>query len=124
MHYVSLCGGGVTTRLILADVSGHGASVADLAQSLRNLMRRNINHKNQTKLVQKLNRQFAELATLSRFATAVVATYLTKGDKLTICNAGHPPGPLCGFEPSLENGSTLTPWERGQEQHHEPSARN
>jgi len=90
VHYVSLCGGGMTTRIILADVSGHGASVAELAQSLRNLMRRNINRKSQAKLVEKLNRQFAELGKNYRFATAVVATYLTRGDKLTICNAGHP----------------------------------
>jgi hypothetical protein len=26
VYYVSLCGGGVITRFILADVSGHGAS--------------------------------------------------------------------------------------------------
>jgi sigma-B regulation protein RsbU (phosphoserine phosphatase) len=90
VHYVSLCGGGMITRFILADVSGHGASVAELAKSLRALMRKNINRKDQARLVQALNREFAELAKLSRFATAVVATYLTKGDTLTVCNAGHP----------------------------------
>ncbi len=90
VHYVSLCGGGMITRFILADVSGHGASVAELAKSLRALMRRNINRKDQTRLVESLNREFSELAKLSRFATAVVATYLTRGDTLTVCNAGHP----------------------------------
>ncbi len=90
VHYVSLCGGGMITRLILADVSGHGASVADVAHSLRDLMRRNINRKSQSRLVRELNRQFAELARLRCFATAVVATYLTNRDQLTICNAGHP----------------------------------
>jgi serine phosphatase RsbU (regulator of sigma subunit) len=90
VHYVSLCGGGMITRFILADVSGHGASVAELANSLRVLMRKNINRKDQTQLVQALNREFSDLAKLSRFATAVVGTYLTKGDILTLCNAGHP----------------------------------
>ena len=90
VHYVSLCGGGVITRLILADVSGHGASVADMARSLRDLMRRNINRKSQARLVKELTRQFTDLAKLRRFATALVATYLTTGDKLTVCNAGHP----------------------------------
>jgi serine phosphatase RsbU (regulator of sigma subunit) len=90
VHYVSLCGGGIITRFILADVSGHGASVADMARSLRDLMRRNINRKNQASLVKELNRQFTALAERRRFATALVATYLTKGDKLTVCNAGHP----------------------------------
>jgi serine phosphatase RsbU (regulator of sigma subunit) len=90
VHYVSLCGGGMITRFILADVSGHGASVAELAKSLRSLIRRNINRKDQIRLVQALNHEFSELAKLSRFATAVVATYLTKGDRLVVCNAGHP----------------------------------
>jgi serine phosphatase RsbU (regulator of sigma subunit) len=90
VHYVSLCGGGVITRFVLADVAGHGASAAELARDLRDLMRRNINRKSQDRFVKQLNRQFGELARVGRFATAVVATYLTKGDSLTICNAGHP----------------------------------
>ncbi len=90
VHYVSLCGGGVITRLIVADVSGHGGSVAEVARSLRAIMRRNINSKSQTRLVRALNRQFAELAQMQRFATAVVATYLNSRRRLTVCNAGHP----------------------------------
>src|SRR5262245_51592212 len=90
VHYVSLCGGGKITRFILADVSGHGAAVAEVARGLRTLMRRNINRKSQERLVRELNRQFTEMAQLSRFATAVVGTYLTRGDTLTVCNAGHP----------------------------------
>src|SRR5262249_54083644 len=68
VHYVSLCGGGVIPRLILADVSGHGASVADMARSLRDLMRKNINRKSQPRLVRNLNRQFTDLAKFRRFA--------------------------------------------------------
>lgn len=90
VHYVSLCGGGVITRLIVADVSGHGETVAEFSRSLRNLVRRNINTKTQTGLVRSLNRQFAEMAQLRRFATAVVATYLATRRQVTICNAGHP----------------------------------
>lgn len=90
VHYLSLCGGGSISRILLADVAGHGAAVADLARSLRGLMRRNINRKNAARLMQSLNGEFGNLADHQRFATAVVATYLTKGDRLTICNAGHP----------------------------------
>lgn len=90
VYYVSLCGGGVITRLIVADVSGHGAPVADVSGSLRQLMRKNINTKSQTRLVRALNREFSELAQSSRFATAIVATYLATKQQLTVCNAGHP----------------------------------
>ncbi|MDB5349663.1 MAG: hypothetical protein JWN86_910 [Planctomycetota bacterium] len=90
VHYLSLCGGGVVTRLIVADVSGHGQGVAEVAGALRAIMRRNINSKSQTRLVQAMNRQFAKLAQLRLFATAVVATYLANNRTLSVCNAGHP----------------------------------
>src|SRR5947209_4198004 len=90
VHYVSLCGGGAITRLIVADLSGHGASAAGAALGLRALMRKNINRKDQSRLVRALNRQFLAQSQLRRFATAIVATYLTARDTLTVCNAGHP----------------------------------
>jgi serine phosphatase RsbU (regulator of sigma subunit) len=90
VHYVSLCGGGTITRLILADISGHGESVAEFSAALRSLMRKNINTKSQTRLVRALNQQFGAQARLRRFATAVVATYLATDRRLTVCNAGHP----------------------------------
>lgn len=90
VHYVSLCGGGVITRFLLADVAGHGATAAGLARCLRGLLRRNINRKSQARLVRALDREYTALARQGHFATAVVATYLARGDKLTVCNAGHP----------------------------------
>ncbi len=90
LYYVSLCGGGVITRLIVADVSGHGAEVAEFSGSLRRLLRRNINRKSQTHLVAALNRQFTKLAQLRRFATAIVVTYLAGQKVLSVSNAGHP----------------------------------
>lgn len=38
-------------------------------------MRKHINSKDQSQLVQALNREFTQLAKMNRFATAVVATY-------------------------------------------------
>ena len=90
VHYVSLCAGGIVTRLILADVSGHGEAVASTSQTLRSLMRRFMNRKSQTRLVRELNREFSQLAEAGRFATAIVATYLSSGDRFILCNAGHP----------------------------------
>lgn len=90
VHYVSLCAGGIVTRLILADVSGHGAAVADTSRTLRSLMCRFMNAKRQDRLVRNLNREFTELASSGRFATAIVATYLSHRNRFMICNAGHP----------------------------------
>jgi serine phosphatase RsbU (regulator of sigma subunit) len=90
VHYVSLCAGGVVTRLILADVSGHGEAVDGVSQDLRRLMRRVMNSKSQARLVRDLNREFTQLARAGWFATAIVATYLSARNRFIICNAGHP----------------------------------
>jgi phosphoserine phosphatase RsbU/P len=90
VYYVTLCGGGIITRIVVADVSGHGSSVAEFSLSLRSLVRKNINQKSQKRLVERLNRQFTEMADLRRFATALVVTYLASTNRLSVCNAGHP----------------------------------
>ncbi len=90
VHYLSLCGGGLITRLVVADVSGHGSSVAEFSRSLRSMVRKAINHKSQDRFVEELTRRFSEMAKLRRFATALVMTYLASTDRVAICNAGHP----------------------------------
>jgi serine phosphatase RsbU (regulator of sigma subunit) len=90
IHYVSTCGQGRISRFVIADVSGHGAPVADLSSSLRSLMRRHINTIDQSRFARALNEEFAELSTDGLFATALAATYFSPTDHLIICNAGHP----------------------------------
>lgn len=90
IHYVSLCSAGNIARFVVADVSGHGAEVSDLAASLRGMMRRNINTLDQTRFARELNRLFSRQETGGRFATALLATYWAPDDQLIICNAGHP----------------------------------
>ena len=90
IHYVSSCGTGRIIRLLVADVSGHGAAVSGIAEALRTLMRRFVNHLDQTRFVRALNREFAAIVESGRFATAVVATFWSPTGDLEICNAGHP----------------------------------
>ncbi len=90
IHYVSSCATGRIIRLLVADVSGHGNEVAEVAVSLRTLMRRFVNYVDQTKLVRGLNEEFTRLSELNRFATAIVATFWSPTDDLVLSNAGHP----------------------------------
>lgn len=90
IHYVSSCAAGMLTRVLVADVSGHGEAVADAARKLRSLMRRYVNFIDQTRFVQELNTEFGAVAEAGGFATAVVATYLVPTDEFSMCNAGHP----------------------------------
>src|SRR5262245_58445290 len=75
VYYASSCATGRITRFLLADVAGHGGSVAPTAADLRLLMRRFVNRLDQTEFVRLINLQFGQLARQSVFATAIVTTY-------------------------------------------------
>lgn len=90
LYFVSSCASGRITRFVLADVSGHGEQIAAVARSVRDLMRRHINHVDQTRFVETLNARFAEAGGGDLFATAVVGTYFAATGRLAICLAGHP----------------------------------
>lgn len=76
--------------MLLADVSGHGASVAPVAVALRDLMRQNINFIKQTQLVSALNSRFESISADGCFATTLVSTFFSPTRTLSVCNAGHP----------------------------------
>jgi len=90
VYYASSCATGRIARLLLADVAGHGHSVASTAADLRTLMRRFVNCLDQTEFVRLLNQQFASLSKDGAFATAIVATFFEPSRCMTVCNAGHP----------------------------------
>src|SRR5438552_1851945 len=90
IYYASSCATGRITRLLLADVSGHGQQVATTAADLRTLMRRFVNRLDQTEFVRLLNQQFAGVSADGHYATAIVTTFFAPTGRLTICNAGHP----------------------------------
>jgi serine phosphatase RsbU (regulator of sigma subunit) len=93
IHYFSLCGSGRVTRLVVADVAGHGAASDELAARLRRMIRKHINHLDQRRLARDINEELAEHMDQtkdSRFATVAFLTYFAPTDHLIICNAGHP----------------------------------
>lgn len=90
IYLVLMCGCAKISRFMLADVSGHGEHVGELARRLRQLMQKHINKPDQTRLAAALNREFARFSGDARFATAMLATYQPETDELTLCNAGHP----------------------------------
>jgi hypothetical protein len=90
VYYASSCATGRINRLLLADVAGHGKTVADVAVNLRGLMRRYVNYLDQRQFVRAMNQQFAAMSKDGCFATAVVTTFFTPTKRMSICNAGHP----------------------------------
>src|ERR1700691_4377535 len=90
VYYASSCATGRISRLLLADVAGHGKSVASLAAHLRALMRRFVNRLDQNEFVRLLNQQFGAHSQEGIFATAIITTFFAPTRRMNVCNAGHP----------------------------------
>ena len=90
VYYASSCASGRISRILLADVSGHGTSVASIAGDLHRLMKRFINRWDQAEFVTLLNQKFSALSTRGTYASAIVSTFFAPERRLELCNAGHP----------------------------------
>lgn len=91
LYLISSCSSGWITRLLLADVAGHGDDVSELSGKLRKAMHQSINTVDQSKLARRLNSAFEDFSEGSKFATALLMTYYAPSGHLIFINAGHPP---------------------------------
>ena len=90
VHYLSVCGSGLISRACLADVTGHGESVAAISQATHDLLRRSVNRMDESKVLRKLNLRLCALDDAS-FATAAALTYVPPLQRLSVSYAGHEP---------------------------------
>ena len=90
VHYLSVCGSGLISRACLADVTGHGESVAAVSQATHELLRRSVNRMDESKVLRKLNLRLCALDEES-FATAAALTYFPPTRRLSLSYAGHEP---------------------------------
>jgi len=90
VYYASSCASGRVTRVLLADVAGHGDVVNTIAQSLRDLMQRYVNFTSQKRFMNELNRRFGVISEVGRFATTLALSFYAPTRKLELSNAGHP----------------------------------
>jgi len=90
LHYMSVCDYDLISRVALADVSGHGRDVNAVTQTLRKLMRKNINVWDQSDFMRELNGTFGQGGN-DKYATAIVLSFHRVRGRLAFCNAGHLP---------------------------------
>lgn len=90
VHYLSVCGSGLISRVCLADVTGHGESVAAISQTMHDLLRRSVNRLDERKVLRRLNLSLSKLDDGS-FTTAAALTYFPPTRRLSISYAGHEP---------------------------------
>jgi hypothetical protein len=71
---MSVCDYDLISRVALADVSGHGRDVNAVTQTLRKLMRKNINAWDQSDFMRELNDTFGQGGN-DKYATAIVLSF-------------------------------------------------
>jgi sigma-B regulation protein RsbU (phosphoserine phosphatase) len=91
VHYVSVCPSCIVSRIALADVSGHGQTVAMLGEKLRELMQLYLRDLEQIALMRDLNQALREDFGDSHYATMVAVGWHGRRGLLVMTNAGHPP---------------------------------
>jgi sigma-B regulation protein RsbU (phosphoserine phosphatase) len=93
IHYFSSCDAGVISRVVLADVSGHGRGVAIAAERTLQLVRQHVNRLDQPTLLRELSSSLwrARTGGAISYATALVIGFDASADRLLVTNAGHPP---------------------------------
>ena len=90
LHYMSVCDRDLIARVALADVSGHGSEVNAAAQTLRSLMRKNIDDLDQSRFMRDMNNTFKEKGD-HKYATAIALSFHRLTGHLSFSNAGHLP---------------------------------
>lgn len=91
LHYLTVCGEGAISRVVLADVAGHGDIVSSVADRLRHGLRKHVNTWDQSVLLQELNDSFLAGADGVQFATAFVLGHYVQSGEVLFTNAGHVP---------------------------------
>lgn len=89
LHYMSVCDFDLISRVALADVMGHGSEANAVTQTLRKLMRKNINTWDQSDFMRELNDAFPQSGD-EKYATVIVLSFHRITGRLSFSNAGHP----------------------------------
>ncbi len=91
VHFVSVCPGGIVSRIALADVSGHGQTVAVFCERLRELMQRYLLDLERITLRRDLNQVVRAELGGGCYATMLAFGFHDRGGLVVMTNAGHPP---------------------------------
>jgi serine phosphatase RsbU (regulator of sigma subunit) len=90
IYYLSVCGSDLLTRIALADVVGHGASVSNTSQWLYDHLESHMNSGDGTQILTLLNRQAVDYG-YNAMTTAVLAAFYRSDQNLYFSYAGHHP---------------------------------
>ena len=90
IYYLSLCENNRLTRMILADVVGHGEKVSKISTHIYKAIKSHMNYAACDELLSELNRTVLKIG-LAAMTTVVMASFHKVNGELYFANAGHPP---------------------------------
>jgi len=88
VHYFSVCSKGMVSRIVVADVAGHGGLVSSVAERLRGVLQRHTDSWDQSVLMQELNDAFHQGSVGVQYATAAVLGFYMQTGEMLFTNAG------------------------------------
>lgn len=94
IYYFSVCQHDVLTRVVVADVVGHGRAINKVSQWLYEALVRQIETPDSNAVLADLNRTATERG-LEALTTAAVVTFYLDDYNLNFSYAGHPPLLMC-----------------------------
>jgi phosphoserine phosphatase RsbU/P len=90
IYYLALCSSDLLTRIVIADVRGHGSEVAQIGQWVYKALDDSMDTLDGTIVLEQLN-QLIHAHGLGALTSAVVAGFYVQDFSLSICYGGHPP---------------------------------
>jgi phosphoserine phosphatase RsbU/P len=93
IYYFTVCSSDSLTRVILADLRGHGEQVSQLSAWIYNALRENMETLDGAAILQSLNRTLFERG-FQAITTAAIVSFYKPNSSLYFSYAGHPPALL------------------------------
>lgn len=91
VHYLSVCGSGLLSRVCIADVAGHGEVVAAVSARMHDHLRKSVDVIDERRVFRDMDRRLQEIG-IQAMTTAALITYYPPSRRFTVSYAGHPPG--------------------------------
>ena len=86
IHFLSVCGMSILSKVVLADVSGHGAENAEVSHIIHDALIESIGSHDNSTMLEYVNRAFLERRTGDFKFTTMVATIIDARDHIDCCN--------------------------------------
>jgi len=90
IHFLSFCDQERLSKIVVADVAGHGEIVSAIALELRNLLRENVDEVDNSRLLISVNDTLRHRLRDGKFVTMVTATFNGETGDFIYAYAGHP----------------------------------